>query len=248
MDLDLEGRAAIVTGASSGMGLAIAEALADEGANVAMLARRRELVEAHAERIGALGVRGDITVPGDLERLVDRTAAAFGGVDILVLNGGGPPRGRALDLEPDQVAEAVELLLLPFVRLTRLCLPYLVRSGRGRVILIESMSVKQPIDNLVLSNAVRPGVVGWAKTLSREIGPEDVTVNTIAPGRIDTDRLREVYGAGEPPPEMLADIPLGRLGTSREIASLACFLASEQSSYITGTVIAVDGGAGRSLW
>jgi 3-oxoacyl-[acyl-carrier protein] reductase len=248
VDLGLRGRTAIVTGASSGMGLAVAEALAEEGANVAMLARRRELLEVESERIGALGVRGDLTVPADLERLVERTVDAFGGIDVLVLNGGGPRRGAALDLEPEQIEEAVELLLLPFVRLARLCLPYLARSGRGRVVLIESSSVKEPVDNLVLSNAVRPGVVGWAKTLSRELGAQRITVNTIAPGRIDTDRLCEVFGPEGPTLEALAGIPLGRLGSPREIAAVACFLASEGASYVTGTVIPVDGGAGRSLW
>src|SRR5919109_90486 len=119
MDLGLSGRTAIVCGASSGMGLAVAEALAAEGANVAMFARRRELLETEAERLGALAVRGDLTVPADLERLVERTVEAFGGVDILVLNGGGPPTGTATDLEPEQVEQVVELLLVPFVRLAR---------------------------------------------------------------------------------------------------------------------------------
>lgn len=248
MNLGLEGRTAIVTGASAGMGLAAAQSLAGEGANVAMFARRRDLVEVEAERIGALAVRGDLTVPADLERLVQLTVEAFDGIDVLVLNGGGPPPGTALDLRPEQIEEAVELLLVPFVRLARLCLPFLGRSGHGRVILIESMSVKQPVDDLVLSNAVRPGVVGWAKTLSREVGPQGITVNTIAPGRIDTDRVRQIYGPEGPSPEALSDIPLGRLGTPQEIGDVVCFLASERGSYVTGTVLPVDGGAGRSLW
>jgi 3-oxoacyl-[acyl-carrier protein] reductase len=248
VNLGLEGRTAVVTGASAGIGLAVAEALAGEGANVAMFGRRRELLETEAERMGALAVRGDLTVPADLERLVQRAVEAFGGVDVLVLNGGGPPRGPALELEPEQLEQALELLFLPFVRLVRLCLPHLERSGRGRVILVESSSVKQPVDNLVLSNAIRPGVVGWAKTLSREIAPQGITVNTIAPGRIDTDRIREVYGGREPPPEAAAAIPLGRLGRARELADVACFLASEQASYVTGTVVSVDGGLGTSLF
>jgi 3-oxoacyl-[acyl-carrier protein] reductase len=115
------------------------------------------------------------------------------------------------------------------------------------VILIESTSVKQPIDNLVLSNAIRPGVAGWAKTLSREVGAQNITVNTIAPGRIDTERLRELYDGKEPPPEALAEIPLGRLGSPREIGDVVCFLASDRASYVSGTVITVDGGAGRTL-
>src|SRR6058998_1815066 len=175
------------------MGLAIAEALAAEGANVAMFARRRELLEREAERLGALAVRGDLTNPADLRRLVDRTVEAFGGIDILVNNGGGPPRTSALEITDESVEAAVELLLLSAIRLTRLCIPQLERSGRGRVINIASSSVREPLDNLALSNSVRPGVIGWAKTLAREVGPDGITVNSIAPGRIDTPRLAEVY-------------------------------------------------------
>jgi 3-oxoacyl-[acyl-carrier protein] reductase len=246
MDLGLSKRTAIVCGASAGMGLAIAEALAAEGANVAMFARRRDLLEREADRIGALAVRGDLRDPSHLARLVERTVDAFGGIDILVNNGGGPPRGSALEATDEDVESAVELLLLSAIRLTRLCLPYLGKSGRGRVINIESSTVREPADNLALSNAVRPGVVGWAKTLAREIGPSGVTVNTIAPGRIDTERLKEVYPDG-PSPSDLERIPLRRLCEPREIAAVVCFLASDRASYITGTVIPVDGGLTRSL-
>jgi 3-oxoacyl-[acyl-carrier protein] reductase len=246
LDLGLKGRTAIVCGASSGMGLAIAEALAAEGANVAMFARRRDLLEREAERVGALAVRGDLRDPSDLSRLVERTVDAFGGVDILVNNGGGPPRGSAVEASDDDLESAVELLLLSAVRLTRLCLPYLGKSGRGRVINIESSTVREPADNLALSNAVRPGVVGWAKTLAREVGPSGITVNTIAPGRIDTERLRDVYAEG-PTEEDLEPIPLRRLGEPREIAEVVCFLASDRAGYVTGTVVPVDGGLTRSL-
>jgi 3-oxoacyl-[acyl-carrier protein] reductase len=246
VELGLGGRTAIVCGASAGIGLAIAEAIAAEGANVAMFARRREMLQREADRIGGLAVRGDVTNPADLKRLVDRTLQAFGGIDILVNNSGGPPRTPALGLTDEQVESAVELLLLSAVRLTQLCLPQLERSGRGRVINIESSSVREPIDNLALSNAVRPGVVGWAKTLAREIGPKKITVNTIAPGRIETARLAEAF-EGKPRAEEFEKISLRRFGKPREVAQVACFLASDAASYVTGTVIPVDGGLTRSL-
>jgi 3-oxoacyl-[acyl-carrier protein] reductase len=247
VNLGLDGRTAIVCGASSGMGLAVAERLAAEGANVAMFGRRRELLEREAERIGALPVRGDLTVPGDLERLVKRTVEAFGGIDILVNNGGGPPPGPAAGLTDEAVEGAVALLLLSVIRLTNLCLPHLERSGRGRIVNIESSSVRAPIDNLALSNAIRPGVVGWAKTLAREVGRSGITVNTIAPGYIDTERLRSLYPGGTPPGESLAQIPLGRLGQADEIADVVCFLASDRAAYVSGAVIPVDGGLTRNL-
>jgi 3-oxoacyl-[acyl-carrier protein] reductase len=247
MDLGLAGRTAIVCGASSGMGLAVAETLAAEGANVAMFARRRELLEREAERIGALAVQGDLTVPQHLERLVQATVGAFGGVDVLVLNGGGPPAGTASSLTAEAVDDAVALLLTSHVTLVGRCLPHLRESGRGRIVAIESSSVREPLANLALSNAVRPGVVGWLKTLAREVGPDGITVNTIAPGRIDTDRLRSIYGESGPPAADLENVPVRRLGTPVEIAAVAAFLASDQAAYVTGAVIPVDGGLTRGL-
>jgi 3-oxoacyl-[acyl-carrier protein] reductase len=243
MDLGLKGRTAIVCGASSGIGLAIAESLADEGANVAMFARRRDLLQREADRIGALAVRGDVTNPPDLERLVERTLEAFGGIDILVNNGGGPPRTSAESIDDDALESAVELLLFSAVRLTNLCLPELRRSGRGRIINIASSSVREPIDNLALSNAVRPGVIGWAKTLAREVGQEGITVNSIAPGKIDTARLAEDGSRADE----LARIPVRRFGRPREVADVVTFLASDQAAYLSGVVLAVDGGLTRSL-
>ena len=247
MDLGLRGRTAIVCGASSGLGLAAAEALADEGANVAMFARRREELELHAERIGALAVRGDVTNAADLERLVQRTLDAFGGVDIAVWNSGGPPAKPASELTADDLERAFELLLVPAVRFVELCLPHIRKSPGGRIICITSAAVKEPSPYLALSNTIRPGLTGWAKTLSRELGPDGITVNCVAPGRIDTPRMTELYGESGPPPEELAQIPLGRLGTPREFGDVVCFLASDRAAYVSGTTLLVDGGMSRSL-
>jgi 3-oxoacyl-[acyl-carrier protein] reductase len=223
------------------MGLAIAEALTREGVNVAMFARRRDLLEREADRLGALAVRGDLTNPSHLETLVTQTVEAFGALDILVLNGGGPPAGPAATMTAEQVEAAVELLLTPHVRLVGLALPYLRESGNGRIVAIESTSVREPIPNIALSNAVRPGVFGWLRTLARELGPDSITVNTVGPGRIDTERFRSLFPDGAKAAD-LEDVPLGRIGTPAEIADVVCFLASDRASYVTGTLIPVDGG------
>ena len=247
MDLGLKDRTAIVCGASSGLGLATAEALAGERANVSMFARRREVLEREAERLGALAVRGDVTNPRDLETLVDRTVEAFGGIDILVWNSGGPPPGRAVGLTREAIEEAVELLLVPAVRLVDLCLSHLVQSQAGRILVFTSIAAKEPVGHIALSNAVRPGVTGWAKTLSRELGPRGVTVNCLAPGKIQTARQEQLSPQG-PTEEEIAAIPLGRLGTPQEVGDVACFLASDRASYVTGTTVVVDGGASRGLF
>jgi 3-oxoacyl-[acyl-carrier protein] reductase len=244
VDLGLNGRTAIVCGASQGMGLATAEALVAEDANVVLFARRRDELEREAERLGGLAVHGDLTAPADISRLVEATLEAFGGIDILVVNGGGPPPGTAANMTVEQVGVAVELLLTSHVRLVGLCLPHLRASGHGRIVAIESTSVKEPLPNLALSNAIRPGVAGWLRTLARELGPDAVTVNTIAPGRIDTERLRSIYPDGLTERD-LESIPLRRPGTPAEIANVVCFLASDRAAYVTGTVLAVDGGFSR---
>lgn len=246
MDLGLRGRTAIVCGASSGLGLASAEALAAEGANVSMFARRRDTLQRESERIGALGVRGDVALPGDLERLVTTTLEAFGGIDILVWNSGGPPAGKAVEIDDERLEAAFESLLLAAVRLVRLCLPYLEQSEAGRIVFITSLAAKEPTAHLALSNTIRPGVIGYAKSLARELGPTGITVNCIAPGRIATPRLTELYG-DHPPPEQLEEIPLGRWGEPKEFGDVVCFVASERASYLNGITIGVDGGLGRGL-
>ena len=246
MDLGLKGRTAIVCGASAGLGLATAEALAGEGANVTMFARRREVLVREADRIGALAVRGDVTNPRDLSAVVERTVEAFGGLDILAWNSGGPPPGSATAITPESVEEAVELLLAPLVRLVDLCLPYLVKSEGGRILVFTSSAVKEPTEHLALSNTIRPGVTGYAKSLARELGPQGVTVNCVAPGRIDTARLAQLYPDGPGEADMQA-IPLGRWGTPQEFGDVACFLASDRARYVTGTTVVVDGGLTRGL-
>ncbi|MBA2641678.1 MAG: SDR family oxidoreductase [Actinobacteria bacterium] len=246
MNLELKGRTAIVCGGSAGIGLGIAEALGEEGANLVLFARRPDVLEREAERLGAVAVAGDVAVADDLERLVRTTVDTFGGIDIVINNSGGPPRTPALALDEENVLAAVQLMLVSAVRLTSLCLPYLEQSACGRVVNVTSSTVREPADNLALSNAVRPGVVGWAKTLARELGPKGITINSIAPGRIDTARIREVYPDG-PTESDLEAIPLGRLGTPREIGDLVAFLCSDRAAYITGTVLPVDGGLTRGL-
>jgi 3-oxoacyl-[acyl-carrier protein] reductase len=246
MDLGLDGRTAVVCGASSGIGLGIAEALAAEGANVVMFARRRKLLEEEAARVGGLPVAGDVTDAADLERLVNTAVETYGGLDVLVHNSGGPQRAAATELDARKVRDAVDLLLVSIVQLTGLCLPHLERSPAGRIVTVTSSTVREPIDSLALSNSIRPGIMGWSKSLARELGPKGITVNCIAPGRIDTERVREVYPEG-PSADDLAAIPLGRLGTAREVGDVVAFLCSDRASYISGTVVLVDGALTRSL-
>jgi 3-oxoacyl-[acyl-carrier protein] reductase len=246
MDLGLKGRTAIVSGASSGLGLATSESLAAEGANVTMFARRRDLLEREAERIGALAVRGDVRNPRDLASAMEKTVAAFGGIDILAWNSGGPPPGSATAVTATALEEAVELLLVPAVRLVELCLPHLEKSPAGRILFFTSIAVKEPADNLALTNAVRPGLTGWAKSLARELGPRGITVNCVAPGRIETARLTELYPDGPSDADLKA-IPLGRWGKPQEFGDVACFLASDRARYVTGTTVLVDGGLSRGL-
>jgi 3-oxoacyl-[acyl-carrier protein] reductase len=247
VDLGLKGRTALVCGASSGLGLASAESLAAEGANVTMFARRRDVLEREADRIGALAVRGDVSLPQDLERVVATTLEAFGGLDILVWNSGGPPAGTGTEVTPDALEQAIELMLTPAVRLVGLCLPHLDRSDGGRIIAITSIAAKEPTAHLALSNSLRPAVTGWLKTLATELGPRGITVNCVAPGRIATPRLEYLYPDG-PTEAQLSDIPLRRWGEPREFGDVVCFLASERARYLSGQTVVVDGGLQKALF
>jgi 3-oxoacyl-[acyl-carrier protein] reductase len=247
VDLGLTGRTALVCGASSGLGLATAEALAEEGANVVLFARRADELERHAARLGGIAVAGDVTDDADLERAVTATVERHGGLDVLVWNGGGPSPGGAREADDDALETAYRLVLRPAVTLVRSCLPHLEQSPAGRIVAISSLAAIEPTTHLALSNTFRPALIGWLKTLSREIGPQGITVNAVAPGRIATARLDHLYPGG-PSEEQLAEIPLGRWGTPRELGDVVCFLASDRARYVTGQTIVVDGGLQRFLF
>jgi 3-oxoacyl-[acyl-carrier protein] reductase len=258
MDLGLKGRVAVVTAASKGMGKACALGLAAEGARVLMCARTERDVAQAAEEVrsktGAevVAMAADVTRATDVKALVARAREAFGGVDILVANCGGPPRGGLEQLSDEQWYGAFEVSLLSVVRLIREALPSMRERKWGRVLTIQSVSVKQPVDGLLLSNAVRPGVLGLVKTLAPELGKDNITINVVCPGRIMTDRfLGGARQSGMPVEEYVkksaTDVPLGRIGTPEEFANVLVFLASERASYVTGVALQVDGGVVRGL-
>lgn len=263
MDLGLHGKVALVLAASKGLGRASAAALAKEGVAVVIGARNRELLARTAQEIEqesgsrAVAVPTDVTQAVDIQRIVATAVKEFGRLDILINNAGGPPSGTFATLNDEQWIAAFELNLLSTVRIVRAALPYLRQAGEGRIINIVSSSVKQPIEGLILSNAIRPGVVGLAKTLSLELAVANITVNNVCPGRMLTDRIRQgtsfkkrlEQGMSEQEAlkDLARDIPLGRIGDPEEFGALVAFLASRQAAYITGTTIAIDGGLTRGL-
>lgn len=261
MDLGLKGRVAFVAAASRGLGAAIADALAAEGAMIACCARTPEIHERAAElasRYGVetLGIEADISSPADVTRATSAAIARFGQVDILVTNAGGPPPGPFESHAPEAWQRAIALNLDSVVNLTRALLPGMKARRWGRILNVTSITVKQPVDGLILSNSVRAAVTGFARTLANEVAPFNVTVNNLLPGYTRTERLEELAASNATTKGTTREaafagweqqIPMGRIGEPHEFAALAAFLASERASYITAQSIAVDGGWIRSL-
>lgn len=257
MDLGLNGKIALVAASSKGLGKAVATRLAREGARLVMCARGREDLEATADHICATTGADVYTVTADLAQTDgprDFVASAVdhaGGVDILVTNTGGPPVGTFEQLDDEAWYQAVDLVLMSALRLIREAIPWMIKRGGGRIVNITSISVKEPVAGLMLSNALRAGVVGMAKTLAAEVGPHGILINNVCPGRIATDRLLQLDQTRAKRDGMQLEqvrqdsqrrIPLGRYGQPDELAALVAFLASTQASYITGTTILCDGG------
>ena len=263
MDLGIAGRVALVAASSKGLGRAVAEELAAEGAHVAMCARGEgslaEAVAAADERGPGetLGIPADLSDPASVEELCSAVRQRFGRVDILVNNAGGPPAGSFEDHSPEAWRAAVRLNLESALSLVRAVLPAMKEQRWGRIVNITSVAVKEPVDGLILSNSVRAAVTGFAKSLSNEVGAFGVTVNNVLPGFTRTDRLKELAGGiadkrNISPEEVEAEwegaIPAGRLGEPAEFAAVVAFLASERASYVNGVSIAVDGGRTRALY
>ncbi|HKX02865.1 MAG TPA: SDR family oxidoreductase [Methylomirabilota bacterium] len=262
MDLGIKGKTALVVAASKGMGKASALGLAAEGARVVMCARgEAALKDAAAEvkqKTGAevLALAADASRAADISKVVAEANRAFGGVDILVANVGGPPPGPFEAMTDEQWKAAFEQVHLSTVRFIREVLPHMKQARWGRILAIQSSSVKQPVDGLVLSNGIRPGIAGLFKTLAGDLAPHGITVNLVLPGRIMTDRFREhqtdrATRSGVTLEKQMelssADIPMGRIGTPDEFAAMVVFLASARASYVTGTAVQVDGGLIRSV-
>lgn len=258
MNLGLADKIALVCGSSRGLGRAIADELAGEGAALAVCSRDADRLAAAASEIGpdVLAIPADLAVPGEPTRVVDATLERFGRLDILVANTGGPPAGTHDTLSLEDWDRATALLLRSTVELAAAALPSMKERGWGRILAITSVAVKQPVDNLMLSNSLRAAVTGYVATLAREVATYGITVNTILPGYTNTERVielneanakREGVDTAEIQARLEASIPMGRLAEPEEFAALAAFLASERAGYITGGAFAVDGGWLRGL-
>ena len=257
MDLGLSGKVALVAAASKGLGKASALALAGEGARVAICARTQAELEATAAEIrdaaGAevLAVAAHITDAVDIERVVAATLDEFGALDVLVANSGGPPVGKFDALSDDDWERGFQIVTLSFVRFLRAAVPHMRAAGWGRIVAIQSTSVKEPVEHIDLSNGIRPGIAGLAKALMPDLARDGITINLVLPGMFQTSRINPAFESGDLGAEaqareqlapVAATIPVGRLGEPGELGALVAFLASEQASYITGAVHQVDGG------
>jgi 3-oxoacyl-[acyl-carrier protein] reductase len=262
MDLGLKGKVAMIAGASKGLGFAVASILAREGCFVSIASRNTQAIQSakaliqKESRTEVLACTADLTSAGAIERWRDDTVREFGGIDLLLVNSGGPPAGTFASLTDAQWQEAVELLLFGSLRLVRSVLAPMRARGGGSILFSTSTSVKEPIDNLVLSNVVRSTLSALSKTLAKELAGDRIRVNNLMPGRIDTDRVKELDAVnarsrGVTPEEqkqaMLGQIPLGRYGEPEEYARAAVFLLSPAASYITGATLQVDGGSLKSV-
>ncbi|MFB9843658.1 SDR family oxidoreductase [Mucilaginibacter ginsenosidivorans] len=258
MDLKLKNKVALVLAASKGLGRASALALSAEGAKVAICSRNADELKQTAAEIHketgnpVIAIAADVSDAAQVLDLIHKTAATFGGIDILVNNGGGPPFAQFETFDDEAWQKAFELTLFAFARTGREVLPYMKKAGGGRIINIISGSVKAVLNNAVLSTAMRMGVVGMAKLMADELGPYQITVNNIAPGLILTDRVKEVLPKDIDHDQAIKErsktIPARRIGKPEELGALVAFLASEQAAYISGTTIQVDGGASRGIF
>ncbi|WP_372807346.1 SDR family oxidoreductase [Pontiella sp.] len=263
MDLGLHGKVAMVAASSKGLGFGIAQALAREGALVSLGARTEaevfDAADALIEETGTdvLANVLDVTKPASILEWLDNTTDAFGGVDALVVNAGGPPTGNFDDFDDADWQSAFDLTLMSAVRMIRAVLPSMRAVGGGSILTITSVSVKEPIDVLLLSNVMRSGVASLAKSLSRQLASENIRVNNLLPGRIDTDRVQSLDALRADAQDLSIEdvraaneliIPLGRYGTIEEFGKLGAFLLSDAASYITGQTIAADGGSIKTVW
>jgi 3-oxoacyl-[acyl-carrier protein] reductase len=263
VDLGLSGKVAFVAGASKGLGKACALGFAGEGAHVVMCSRAQESIDEAArevtEQTGAqvLALAGDVSRAEECERLIARTVEHFGRLDVLVNNAGGPPTGTATAMTDDQWQAAFQTNLMSAVRLSTAAVPHMKAVGGGRIINITSSGVRQVLPGLVLSNAIRAGVINFAKTLAIELGPDNILDNSVAPGRFGTDRVAhlDAINAGnwgvsveEAAKRQIATIPVGRYGTPDELANVVVFLGSARASFVSGQTILIDGAATRSIF
>jgi 3-oxoacyl-[acyl-carrier protein] reductase len=245
MDFGLKGRRALVMGASAGLGRAIAQTLVREGATVALCARGEERLRAVASELGAaLAVPCDLTQPGAARKLVERVVAELGGVDVLVVNTGGPPAGGFESITPEQWQTGFQSLWMTAVDAIQAALPGMKERRWGRILLVTSVAAREAMPNLTVSNGLRAGLLGLVKTVSNEVAPHGITINGVLPGYHATDRMKDLGLTDE---KVAPQIPARRLGKPEEFAALTVFLASEQAAYITGQSIVCDGGAMRGF-